>query len=55
MGDNRVYMTGNRVNDGQGTFIHIEDDNPNWVSGNIGEGWSYKFPWAWKGFYSNNL
>ena len=55
MGDNRVYMTGNRVNDGQGTFIHIENDNPNWVSGNIGEGWSYEFPWAWKGFYSNNL
>lgn len=55
MGDNRVYISGNRVNDGRGTFICVQDDNPNWVSGNIGEGWSYDFPLAWKGFYSNNI
>jgi hypothetical protein len=54
-GENRVYMTGNRVNDGRGTFIYIEKDNPNWVSGNIGEGWTYVFPSTRLGFYSNNL
>jgi hypothetical protein len=55
LGSNRVYMTGNRVNDGFGNFIVVEQDNPNWVSGNIGEGWTYVFPTAKNGFYSNNL
>ena len=55
LGQNRVYMTGNRVNDGYGNFIVVEQDNPNWVSGNIGEGWTYVFPTAKNGFYSNNL
>jgi hypothetical protein len=55
MGANRAYMTGNRVNDGNGTFICIQDDNPNWISGNIGNGWSNDFPVARHGFYSNNL
>lgn len=54
-GKNRVYMNGNRVNDGSGTFIYITDDNPNWISGNIGEGWTYVFPTAKNGFYLNNL
>tara|TARA_R110000822_G_scaffold107968_2_gene237316 strand:+ start:7060 stop:8343 length:1284 start_codon:yes stop_codon:yes gene_type:complete len=54
-GSNRVYMTGNRVNDGSGTFIYITDDSPNWISGNIGEGWTYVFPTVKNGFYSNNL
>lgn len=54
-GGNRVYMTGNRLNDGHGNFIHIQNDNPNWVSGNIGVGWTYLFPQAKVGFYSNNL
>ena len=54
-GENRVYMTGNRVNDGHGTFIYIEYDNPNWISGNIGEGWNYVFPTGRLGFYANNL
>lgn len=54
-GANRVYMTGNRVNDGHGNFIHIQNDNPNWISGNIGYGWTYLFPSAKIGFYSNNI
>lgn len=54
-GANRVYMTGNRVNDGSGTFVYIEQDNLNWISGNIGEGWNYVFPTAKNGFYANNL
>jgi hypothetical protein len=54
-GANRVYMTGNRVNDGRGNFIHIQNDNPNWISGNIGYGWTYLFPSAKIGFYSNNV
>ena len=55
MGSNRVYIAGNRVNDGSGTFICVQDDNPNWVSGNIGAGWSYAFPSGNVGFYANNL
>jgi hypothetical protein len=54
-GSNRVYMTGNRVNDGSGAFIYITNDNPNWVSGNIGHGWTYVFPSAKIGFYQNNI
>lgn len=54
-GNNRVYMTGNRVNDGQGNFVHIQNDNPNWVSGNIAHGWTYLLPKNGIGFYSNNL
>jgi hypothetical protein len=54
-GANRVYMTGNRVNDGHGNFIHIQNDNPNWISGNIAYGWTYLFPAAKIGFYSNNI
>jgi hypothetical protein len=54
-GANRVYMTGNRVNDGHGNFIHIQNDNPNWISGNIAYGWTYLFPSAKIGFYSNNI
>jgi len=54
-GANRVYMTGNRVNDGRGNFIHIQNDNPNWISGNIAYGWTYLFPSAKIGFYSNNV
>jgi hypothetical protein len=55
LGANRVYMTGNRVNDGRGSFISIQSDNPNWISGNIGRGWTYSFPWAKIGFYANNI
>lgn len=55
LGDNRVYMTGNRLNDGQGVFMSIHNDNPNWVSGNIGYGWTYLFPSAKIGFYANNI
>lgn len=54
-GNNVVYMTGNRLNDGHSTFIHIEKDNANWVSGNVGLGWTYLFPPAKIGFYSNNI
>lgn len=54
-GANRVYMTGNRVNDGRGNFIHIQNDNPNWISGNIGYGWTYLLPKNGVGFYSNNI
>jgi hypothetical protein len=54
-GSNRVYMTGNRLNDGRGNFIHIEKDNPNWISGNIGYGWTYLLPKNGIGFYSNNI
>ena len=54
-GANRVYMTGNRVNDGSGNFVHIQNDNPNWVSGNIAPGWTYLMPRNGAGFYSNNL
>jgi len=55
LGRNQVYMTGNRVNNGSGQFIVIEQDSPNWVSGNIAPGWTYTFPPAKVGFYSNNL
>jgi len=54
-GNNVVYMTGNRLNDGHGNFIHVEKDNANWISGNIGLGWTYLLPKNGTGFYSNNL
>lgn len=54
-GGNRVYMTGNRLNDGFGNFVHIQSDNPNWISGNIGYGWKYLFPSGKLGFYANNI
>jgi hypothetical protein len=54
-GDNRVYMTGNRVHDGHSNFVHIQNDNPNWVSGNIAPGWTYLLPSNGAGFYSNNI
>lgn len=55
LGDNRLYMSGNRVNDGFANFVHVEKDNPNWVSGNIGYGWKYLLPKNGVGFYSNNI
>jgi hypothetical protein len=55
LGSNRVYMTGNRVNDGFGNFIVIEQDNPNWISGNIAHGWTYSMPRNGTGFYLNNI
>ena len=55
LGGNRVYMSGNRLNDGFANFVHVEQDNPNWVSGNIGYGWKYLLPKNGIGFYSNNV
>lgn len=55
LGDNRLYMSGNRLNDGFSNFVHVEQDNPNWVSGNIGYGWKYLLPKNNIGFYSNNV
>lgn len=55
LGDNRLYMSGNRLNDGFANFVHVEKDSPNWVSGNIGYGWKYLLPKNGVGFYSNNV
>lgn len=54
---NRAYVTGNRVSDkgaGGGTFINKSGDNYDWISGNMGPGWTITLPAPTVGFYSNN-
>jgi len=55
---NRTYICGNRIQDkgtNAATFINIQTDDFNWVSGNIAPGWTNSFPSATTGYYSNNL